>query len=436
MKEKFTELYQILKKEVTPALGCTGPTAIAYVAAEAATAIGGEVKKVYVFVDRHIGTKNSDVGIPNTNIVGNEISAALGALAGDAAAGLNVLHNVTPEDEARAKQFVKDGLVVVEPDLQTEILGLYMDARVETDKGVGRAIVVKTHTNLVYREANGVKQVDIPFDRIASMNETKDPMATYRVSDFYDFAMNMPLEDLLFLREAVEMNTTLANTIFTGEAKGAGFAVSMMKRAEGNLVRKAEALTAAGSEARMAGLSKPAMSCATSGNVGITASLPLISMAQDLGCSEEKLLRALAMSFLMTICVKNRIGRVSSMCACVTAASQGVAAGACILLGGDIEAINRAINTTLVNIFGVVCDGARLACAMKLASAAGIAIECAYIAMDGYETPAGQGVCGENADDSLDFMGYFAQNGMKGSDMELCRALHEKRQKQLAAEAN
>ena len=114
------------------------------------------------------------------------------------------------------------------------------------------------------------------------------------------------------------------------------------------------------------------------------------------------------------------------MCACVTAASQGIAAGTCILLGGDLAAVNRAVNTTIVNVFGVVCDGARLACAMKLASAAGTAIECAYIAMDGYETPPSQGVCGEDADATIDFMGEFAQKGMKGSDLALCRSLYDK----------
>ena len=424
--DNYQELLAILQKEVVPALGCTGPTGIAYVAAEAAEAVGGEVKRIYLKVDRHIGTKNCDVGIPNTPAVGNEISAALGAIAGDAAAKLNVLHRVTQEDAEKAAQFVRDGKVIVEPDMETEILGLFMDCTVETDRGTGRAVVVKTHTNLVYRSANGVADVDIPYDRIGSMNETQDAMAHYRIADFYDFAMHVPLEKILFLREAVEMNTTLANTIFTGEAQGAGFALSMMRRSEGNPVRKAKALTAAGAEARMVGLSVPAMSCATSGNVGITASLPLVSLAEDLQLPEETLLRALAMSFLMTICVKNRIGRVSSMCACVTAASQGIAAGACILLGGDLAAVNRAVNTTVVNVFGVVCDGARLACAMKLASAAGTAIECAYIAMDGYETPPSQGVCGEDADATIDFMGEFAQKGMKGSDLALCRSLYDK----------
>jgi len=422
------DLLKILKKEVVPALGCTGPTAVSYVAAEAASAIGGKPLQVEVKVDRHIGTKNGDVGIPGTSVVGLKMAAALGALAGDAAAGLNVLHNVTPKDESEALKFSHSGNVIVTPDLETEILGLFMDCTVTTDKGIGRAVVVKTHTNLVYREANGQVQVNIPYDRIASMNESHDAMAHYKIADFYDMATQTPLEDLAFLKESIKLNRALADSTFAGKAKGAGFGVSMLNRSEGNLIRKAKALTAAGAEARMVGYPLPAMSCATSGNVGITASLPLISMAGDLNSSEEELLRALAMSFLMTICVKNRIGRVSSMCACVTAASQGIAAGAAMLLGGNLACVDRAINNTVVNVFGVVCDGARVACALKLASAAGIAIECAMLAKEGIMTPANEGVIGTDADETLDFMGDFAQHGMAGSDLSLCKALYKKQQ--------
>ena len=426
MNENLSALHHILQKEVAPALGCTGPTAVSYVAAEAASAVGGKPLKVAVKVDRHIGTKNSDVGIPGTAAVGLKMAAALGALVGDAAAGLEVLHKVTPESEKEALSFSQSGNVTVDVDLETDILGLFMDCTVTTDKGVGRAVVVTTHTNLVYREANGQVQVDIPYDRRASMNETHDEMASYRMADFYQYAVEMPLEDLLFLRKAVTMNKALAQTIFDRKAKGAGFGLSMMGRAKGDMVRKAKAVTAAGAEARMEGFSLPAMSCATSGNVGLTASLPLISMAEDLQCSEEQLLRALALSFLTTICVKNRIGRVSSMCACVTAASQGIAAGASMLLGGGLDCINRAVNNTVVNIFGVVCDGARLACALKLSSAAGVALECAMMARDGVMTPANEGVVAENADGTLDFMGDFAQHGMAGSDLALCKALYQK----------
>ena len=428
MQDKYKELYAILRKEVTPALGCTGPTAVSYVAAEAAEAVGGKISKIEIKVDRHIGTKNSDVGIPGTSVVGLKMAAALGALAGDAKAGLNVLHKVTQQDEKEAYTFSKSGNVIVIPDLETDILGLYMDCVVTTDKGVGRAIVVKTHTNLVYREANGIKQVDIPFDRVASMNETKDAMAHYKIEEFYDLAVHLPVEDLSFIREAITMNKTLAEACLSGKARGAGFGISMMKRGKDDMITKAKALTAAGSETRMIGYALPAMSCATSGNVGITATLPLISLAEDRKNTEEELLRALAMSLLMTICVKNRIGRVSSMCACVTAASQGIAAGAVMLLGGGLSEIDIAINNTIINIFGVVCDGARLACALKLASAAGIAIESALLAMDGAATPLNEGVIGSNADMSLNFMGEFAQKGMADSDLSLCKALFKKQQ--------
>ena len=203
MNENLSALHHILQKEVAPALGCTGPTAVSYVAAEAASAVGGKPLKVAVKVDRHIGTKNSDVGIPGTAAVGLKMAAALGALVGDAAAGLEVLHKVTPESEKEALSFSQSGNVTVDVDLETDILGLFMDCTVTTDKGVGRAVVVKTHTNLVYREANGQVQVDIPYDRRASMNETHDEMASYRMADFYQYAVEMPLEDLLDRKSVV-----------------------------------------------------------------------------------------------------------------------------------------------------------------------------------------------------------------------------------------
>lgn len=426
MKNKRQELTEILKREVVPALGCTGPTAVSYVAAEAAAAVGGKPIKIKLNVDRHIGTKNSDVGIPGTSVLGLEMAAALGAIAGEASAGLEVLHNVTPEQEQEARRFANDGNVEIHIDLETDILGLFMDCEVTTDRGVGRAVVVKTHTGLVYREANGVVQVNIPYDRRASMNEQNDTIAHYTIRDFYDYAMQVPLEEIRFLQESIGMNLAIAQTIFDGKVKGAGFAVSMLSRAGDDVIRNAKALTAAGSEARMEGLPMSVMSCATSGNVGLTASLPIISVSKSLHSKEEDVIRALALSFLITIFTKNQIGRVSSMCSCVTAASQGVAAGVSVLLGGDFDCVDRAMNNTIVNVFGVVCDGARLACALKLASAAGIAIEAAFMAKDGVITPRNQGVIGSDSTDTIHFLGDFAKNGMASSDLELCKALDKK----------
>lgn len=425
MDEKLVELSTILQTEVKPALGCTGPICISYAAAEARDAIGGTPKKITIKADKDTCAKNDDVGIPGTSVRGLKMAAALGAFAGDASAKLEVLKNVKPEDEKRAYEFSISDNITVEPDWETEAIGVYTEAIVETENGIGHAIVAKAHDNLVYKAANNKVIVDKHFERVKSLDEVYDPISKYSVKDFYEFATKAPIQDLEFLKEAIRMNRQLAQVALDGKT-GAGFAVSMMKRSKGNMLRKAKAITAASSEARMAGYNLPTMTCATSGNVGITVSMPLASIAEDLEKSEEELLRALAMGYLLTIYAKNKIGRHSAMCACVAAASQGVAAGTVLLLGGGLKEINMAVNNTIVNIFGVVCDGARLACALKLSSAAGIAIEGALMAMDGVVTPPDEGVCGKTADDSIKFMGKFAKTGMVATDLILCKALYSK----------
>ena len=221
------------------------------------------------------------------------------------------------------------------------------------------------------------------------------------------------------------MNRKLSKAALEGKT-GTGFGISMLKRSEGNLIRTAKAITAAASEARMAGYDLPTMTCTTSGNMGITVSMAISSVAEYLKKTEEEMLRALAFAYLVTIYTKNNIGRHSAMCACVVAASEGVAAGAALLLGGGIKEAEMAVNNTIVNVFGVVCDGARQACALKLATAAGTAIEGAMLAMDGIATPADEGVRGKTAGDSIRFMGEFAKKGMMLTDKMLCQALYAK----------
>ena len=199
-----------------------------------------------------------------------------------------------------------------------------------------------------------------------------------------------------------------------------------MENAGGDIIRRAKAWAAAGSEARMGGLNMSTMACATSGNVGITGSMPLMSLAEDLGKSEDDLLRALAFSYYVTCFGKNRIGRHSAMCACVVAASCGVAAGTSLLMGGDLQTAMGAINNTVCNVFGVVCDGARYACALKLSSAVGIAIEGAMLAKKGIILPANEGVTGQDGQATMEFLGQFAKKGMLYTDKFLCQELYKK----------
>ena len=423
MDRQHELLLAVLKDEVQPALGCTGPTVFSYVAAEARDAVGGIPRRIIIKADKDKCAKENDVGIPGTQVLGVKMAAALGAFAGDPKAKLEVLHSVTPEMEKAAYDFTNSGNVILEPDWETPLIGIYVDITVETDMGVGRAIVVRMHTNLVYKSANGKVIHEKPFNRIESIKEEKnDYIAGCKIRDMYDFALNVPLDELNFLYESVRMNKKLAGVVLNGEL-GSAFALSMLSRGKKDFIYQAKALTAAAAEARMVGYNLPAMSCATSGNVGITASLPIISIAETLEKKEEDMLRALAFSFLLTILGKNRIGRQSAMCACMVTASLGVAGAATMLLGGNLKQIEMSINNTIVNVFGVVCDGARRACALKLSSAVGIALEGVLLALDGITVDSGEGVCRNSADESINFIGRHAKEGMLESDMILCKLL-------------
>lgn len=425
MNQKHKDLKEILEKEVKPALGCTGPTAISFVVAAAREITGGVPKYVRVISDRDMLAKNDDVGIPGTKLVGLDIAAALGAVCGDASAGLENLHAVTPEDEAFAREFAKTS-VDIKADWDYDAVGLYVDAVVETDKGVGRAIIAKTHVNIVYKERDGkVIYQSEDFNRQSAVNEANSPIRKYIVKDFYDFAKNVPLDEIAFLQQALDMNLKLAEAGFD-ENLGAGFGHAYKKLTSDPTISYAKALTAAAADARMSGRDLPAMSCATSGNVGITGSLPLVAVARVRGKSDEELLRALALSYLLTIYGKNYIGRLSAMCACAVAASVGVAGATAMLIGGDDRHVDQAIKNTLASVFGIVCDGARVTCAFKLANAIGIAIEAALFALENVGVPSRQGIVGETADDTIALLGRVAREGMIDTDKTLCRAMYER----------
>ena len=420
------ELLTILKNEVKPSFGCSGPIEAALAACEAANAVGGDILKIKALIDKDMCTKNSDVGIPPTGIKGMRNALLIGALCGKPGKGLNVLSDADIDTVEACIQQSKDIEVDIQPDWECQTIGIYTDVIVETNKGVGRAIIAKSHSNLVYLEANGHIYFDKGHDRENVLDESEDPINNYGISELYDFAENVEISKLNFLKEAISLNCKLSEYGMSDKQLVCVFGKSLNKHSGGDFVRIAKARTAAASEARMCGESLPAMSCATSGNAGITASVALSSIAETKGLNEEDLLRALALAYLVTIKVKNRIGRHSAMCACVCGAAPGVAAGTALLLGGDAESVNRAIQNTLVNIFGVLCDGARKACELKLASAAATAMEAAILAIDGISTVPNEGILGNNADESIDFLGNFAKKGMNSVDMILCQALYEK----------
>lgn len=414
------ELLSILRKEVNPALGCTGPTSVSFAVSVAKDAVGGEVQSVKVLMDKD-GYKNSvSVGIPGTDLFGLDIAAALGAM-GDSKAGLEVLKNITPVEEEKAKKLLPETVVDIKWDL--EDVGLYNEAWVTSDKGTGHAIVRKTHTNTVLIELNDKKV----FEDIEGLNPgpidySKDAIRSYSIKDLYDFASNEPIENLDFLKDAVPMNLALAEAGMK-EPVGSGFGYAYKDLTGQNMVLKAKAVTAAAADARMAGVNLPAMSCATSGNVGIAASLPLSVLAEDLGKNNEDLSRALALSFLTVIYLKSHIGRLSPMCACAIASSLGVAAGAVMLQDGDISRVGKAIDSVVGSLGGILCDGAKYGCALKLANAIGVALEAASFAMQYVSIKARDGLVGRNVDETIAGVGKIATQGMAKADEVMARVI-------------
>lgn len=418
------KLLEILKKEVRPALGCTGPVSIAFAAAAAREAAGGSPRKAIVRMDKDTYKNSLRVGIPGTDRMGIDISVALGAVAGNAKAGLEVLNAVTPEDEKRSVDFLKD----VEVDIFWEYtgVGLRIEAVVETDKGVGKVVVAKTHTNVVYLEANGKVLLD---ERSAlegtSFDYSKDLILQYSFEELYRFAQTVPIEDIGFLEDGIAMNRKLAEEGLA-DGVGAGFGSAYRELFKESVIFKIKSYTAAASDARMGGLGFPAMSCATSGNVGITGMLPLVVLAEEIGAEKEQLLRAIALSYLLTILMKSHIGRLSAICACALAAGIGVAAGASLLLGGDVASADRAVQNIAGSLTGIVCDGAKYGCALKLSAAAGMAVEAAMLASSGYVVPARDGIVGSGANESMAAIGRLAKEGMTEAATVMARIIIER----------
>lgn len=430
MVRMSVKLLEILRSEVKPALGCTGPVAVAFAVAVAKDAVGGVPRNVRVLMDKDTYVKNCAVGIPGIDQRGIQIASALGAIAGDSEAGLEVLRMVTPEDAEKAKAFLP--FVSVDIKWDFDGVGLFIETWVESDRGTGHALVAKKHDQVVFAEVDQkLVKGEYPTTTFREMTDhTRDPIREFSVEDLRAFSCNEPLENLLFIREAVVMNSTLADQGFI-KGVGENFGNALQGIPSPNSIMKAKSMAASAADARMSGKSYPAMSCATSGNVGITASVPLIVMAEELGLGEEKTLRAIAFSFLLTIQIKSYIGRYSAFCACAIASSIGVAGGMVLLLGGGRKQVDDAIRSIVGSTLGVLCDGAKHGCALKLSTAAGAAIESAYLAMQGSAIRGGDGFVCDTADDTIRLMGRMAREGLAKADEMMCRLIFERDQEAL-----
>jgi len=357
------------------------------------------------------------VGIPGTGMTGVSIATTLGAIGGNPNAGLEVLKDITPEDIVAAKKMVSEKKVSVSLKKTTE--KLYIEVICRYEENFSRVIIKGTHTNVVLIELNGkviLKNDDIDY----SSKEVDDNCIEFSVKKIYDYAQSVNIEDVDFLLQGARMNKLVSDEglkndygLKVGKSISENSKVSPFVEDLSSFI---VSVTAAASDARMAGCNLPVMSTAGSGNQGIAASLPAFAAAMKLGKSDEELTRALVISNLMTIYIKNYLGRLSPLCGSGVAATTGSSCAITYLLGGKLENINYAIKNMIANVTGVICDGAKSGCALKIASGVSAAVQSAVLAINGVEATDNDGIIDKDVDNTVKNLGIIGTKGMIETD--------------------
>ena len=429
------EIIGLIKQEVKPALGCTEPIAVALAVAKAAEIISENCPccgswrmkadfKLDVAVSGNILKNGMGVGIPGTGMVGLPVAAALGAVCGNSSLGLEVLKGLTPEAVARAKELVAKGFVHISV-ADTEHL-LYVKATVTVDDNTVASAEVDPHAYAVIEDDHD-RIVETSFaDKILMSSESAAGLPAeasespydLTVQSIWNFAREAPYEDIAFILEDRTLNLALAEEGLRGNyglQVGKAIRENQKEVFGDDFMSYAMGMTAAASDARMAGSTLPAMSNSGSGNQGITVSMPVIAYALKYKVPDEKLARALILSNLVAIHIKHFLGKLSALCGCVVA-STGSSCGIVYLEGGGYEQVCAAIKNMAGNITGMVCDGAKVGCAMKVASGVSCAVQSAVLALRGTCIPSTDGIIEDDVEKTIRNIGTIGSAGMKATD--------------------
>ncbi|WP_142414635.1 serine dehydratase subunit alpha family protein [Hathewaya massiliensis] len=415
-KEYFIDL---LKKEVVPALGCTEPIAVALASAKASETLGETPKLIEVYVSPNILKNGMGVGIPGTGMVGLHIAAALGSIGGKSKDCLEVLKYIKKEHIEKAKDMVKSEKVIVKAKETPS--KLYVEVTVKNDSHSSTVIIKDTHSNIISVSLNEdiIYTTTEETTKIASSKENIDNIDHTTIDEIYEFAMNAPLSDIEFILEGAHMNKTIAKEGIKNDY-GLKVGKTLYKNIEKGLLKDdmsnyAMALTSAASDARMAGCMLPVMSNSGSGNQGITVMMPVIAIHEKLGLEEEKLVRALILANLTAIHIKSYLGRLSALCGCVVASS-GASAGIVYLLGGNLDQVKYAIKNMAGNIVGMICDGAKTGCALKVSTGVSAAIQSALLALENIEISDKDGIIHKDMEETIKNLAKIGTQGMVETD--------------------
>ncbi len=452
MTTRESEIIELIHKEVKPALGCTEPIAVALAVTKAVELIrnncckgcprfNGELWRldtnfrIMVYVSGNILKNGMGVGIPGTGMVGLHIAAALGAVCGKSEYGLEVLHDLDPKSIERAKQLVSAGfvnVVLAETDAK-----LYVKAVVEASshdnfcpdlqlKGskddnchIANAVIQGDHDRFVETALDDNVLFSSQAGEQGTMNEKSTLDYGLTVKEIWEFANTVSYDDISFILDSRTLNKALAKEGLEGSyglKVGKTIYDKKFKPVFGeDFLGYAMAQTAAASDARMAGCTLPAMSNSGSGNQGITVTMPVISYSEKYDVSDERLARALVLSHLVAIHIKGYLGKLSALCGCVIA-STGSSCGLVYLEGGGYDEVCSAIKNMIGNITGMVCDGAKVGCALKVASGVSSSVQSAVLALSGTCISDNDGIIEKDIEKTIQNLGKIGSVGMQSTD--------------------
>ena len=424
-RDLWPEFLKAMHQEIVPALGCTEPISLALASAIAARTLGQVPEQIEGKVSANLMKNGMGVTVPGTGMVGLPIAAAVGALSSDPDAGLEVLKSLTPEIVEAGKKLLADGKVDI--DIADTDAILYAEARVSHGENWARVCIADSHTKVVRIEKNG----ETLFTAPPASNDTRSAYSLDGATahSVYDFATTAPFADIAFILEAARLNLALSCEGMSGEY-GLHIGATLKRQLDSgllsdDLLSKILIRTSAASDARMGGATLPAMSNSGSGNQGITATLPVLVVAEHVKADDETLARALILSHLMAIYIHSKLPKLSALCA-VTTAAMGAAAGMAWLLRGGFGAVSMAICSMIGDVAGMICDGASNSCAMKVSTSASSAFKSVLMALDNSRVTGNEGIVDNSVDSSIANLCALACGSMQHTDRQILEIMVNK----------
>ena len=409
-------IISLVNKEVVPAIGCTEPMAVALCTAKAATTLGRRPDRIEVFLSPNMLKNAMGVGIPGTGMIGLPIAVSLGALIGKPEYELEVLKDLTPATLEQGKRYINDADIDIKLK-QGNVDKLYIEVVCRAGSDMAMAIISGSHTHFVYVERNGEVVLDNRGGHGGGDEEEDDIQLNFRL--VYDFATTAPLDEISFILKTKEYNMKAAEESIKGNYGHCLGKTMDRPLSHGifgkNIFSHILSRTASACDARMGGAMIPVMSNSGSGNQGICATNPVVVYAMENENTEEELIRALMLSHLTAIYIKQSLGKLSALCGCVVA-STGSSCGITYLMGGDYTRICNSVKNMVANLTGMICDGAKPSCALKISSGVSTALLSALLSMEGKCVTSAEGIVDDDVDKCIHNLTSIGADAMRATD--------------------